>query len=104
MIINLDDKDRKVEIEFLNEKNEKVTEAVTVLFEFDELGENLVFYLSENNSILCMKLAEDGETLSYLEEDEEEIASDLLNDFLNENEFIKNGKPFDIFEEIETEE
>lgn len=103
MKIDLGDKDRKLTIEYVTEDNKTEQVNAIILFEYDEIADyKFAFYITEDNDAAIFKVAEDNETLMPLEQDEENLAEQLLFDFLDENEFFENGKPIDIYDKINT--
>ncbi|MGZ9414473.1 hypothetical protein [Mycoplasma sp. 1012] len=99
MKIDLNDKSRKTELMFTDETGKEISQKITMLFSNDVVGENLIFFLDEENSINVLKFDEDKGIYSNLEEDEYDIANSIFDDFIEENKenFYLNDTKIDIF-------
>ncbi|MBN3534412.1 hypothetical protein [Mycoplasma procyoni] len=101
-LINLDDKDRRIVIDFEGQGRNS-SEELIILFSYEEVGETLSFFLTKTKEVICLQAAPDGETMLDIEEDMVDLASELLEAYFAENNFILNGKPFDPYTEIITQ-
>lgn len=81
-MFNLKEQDREIEV---TDKNGKKIKG-NILFHYEDAGYNLVFYVIQD-MVYVAKVNEDS-SLVDLEEDEYNIAENILEEYFAENEII----------------